>query len=451
MGSSRRNRGTRLAHDRQFRPARLAPALLRGPCTGPTPRAACPLDAVLTTGPRTAAGKLRSSPNADRGGQRQRFRQFVKIINGTYQRAMADRLRSSGSLPGCGALACYGVRRLAIARSQKNAVAMPIAMSTRAPNIRSRPNTTPRGGGRDIVCGRLNRSTVHRHPRITAPLAAPILDAWRIAVRVNFAHAMNLTAARARWNRDAVRRRSIRSFEQRHTHLGMGVLTRCQVNRSICPDAHRLVRLPRLFRTILYSSTRRERPAPLLIGKLGRGIIHLIVKTLDQFVECRWVRQRNGDLRATCAAFDTDIAQFHNAEARTHVRHRLAVLSEHGSATIATPRVARVHVNLRAIGQRVSADDDEAALEVALSLSHPQARPRLRRRGPGRSSHYRKTHMKLTPGCGSARACSRPAPAFGTDQNVLRLVTLSSIVRHRRCVGNRAHRAQCKSVAPFVR
>jgi hypothetical protein len=53
-------------------------------------------------------------------------------------------------------------------------------------------------------------------PHKTAPLAAPVLDAWRNGVWVNFARDMKLTAARALGNRYAVRGRSMRLIERRH-------------------------------------------------------------------------------------------------------------------------------------------------------------------------------------------------------------------------------------------
>jgi hypothetical protein len=39
----------------------------------------------VLAGPRTVEGKPRSARNADRGGQRQRFRQYVKIINAGFR------------------------------------------------------------------------------------------------------------------------------------------------------------------------------------------------------------------------------------------------------------------------------------------------------------------------------------------------------------------------------
>lgn len=47
-----------------------------------------------STGPRTALGKSRSSRNADRGGQRQRFSQFVKLLNAGLRAASRGTLRA---------------------------------------------------------------------------------------------------------------------------------------------------------------------------------------------------------------------------------------------------------------------------------------------------------------------------------------------------------------------
>ena len=72
--------------------------------------------------------------------------------------------------------------------------------------------------------GALDGSTLDRHPHKTASLTAPVLDASRNrkVVQLNFAHADRLMAARTLRNRYAVRRRSMKQIERRHTHLGMG-------------------------------------------------------------------------------------------------------------------------------------------------------------------------------------------------------------------------------------
>ncbi len=76
--------------------------------------------------------------------------------------------------------------------------------------------------------------TIHRHPRITAPLAAPVLDACGDGELFDFAHAMKLLAARAL--RKAVRMRLI---ERWHTSPRMGErLTLASIQASICPLAY---------------------------------------------------------------------------------------------------------------------------------------------------------------------------------------------------------------------
>jgi len=79
--------------------------------------------------------------------------------------------------------------------------------------------TRPRRAARSSRwVGRLLRSTIHRHPHITTPFAAPVLDAWGGAelVQLNFARAIRLGAARTLRNGYAVRQRSMKQIERRH-------------------------------------------------------------------------------------------------------------------------------------------------------------------------------------------------------------------------------------------
>jgi hypothetical protein len=57
-----------------------------------------------STGPRTPEGKARSARNADRGGQRQRFRHFAKILSAELRAAGRAALRGSCRPPQFGSL-----------------------------------------------------------------------------------------------------------------------------------------------------------------------------------------------------------------------------------------------------------------------------------------------------------------------------------------------------------
>ena len=91
-------------------------------------------------------------------------------------------------------------RAVSVAGSQKITVAMPNAMRATVESNKSRSSTETSLGARDMY-GRSQCSTIQRHPQTIAPLAAPVLDPWRIGVRVNFEDVMNLMAARALRNR----------------------------------------------------------------------------------------------------------------------------------------------------------------------------------------------------------------------------------------------------------
>ena len=78
--------------------------------------------------------------------------------------------------------------RFGVRGYQKNAVAMPNAMSTTAPIMTSCSSLTSSAGRRDM--GALDGSTLDGHPQKTAPLTAPVLDTPRNGklLQLHFAH-----------------------------------------------------------------------------------------------------------------------------------------------------------------------------------------------------------------------------------------------------------------------
>ena len=90
--------------------------------------------------------------------------------------------------------------RFGVRGYQKNAVAMPNAMSTTAPIMTSCSSLTSSAGRRDMA---LDGSTLDGHPQKTAPLTAPVLDTPRNGklLQLHFAHSDRPMAARALRNR----------------------------------------------------------------------------------------------------------------------------------------------------------------------------------------------------------------------------------------------------------
>ncbi len=135
---------------------------------------------------------------------------------------------------------------------QKKAVAMPNTISATAPSITSRSSTASPGAGRDNGMAALRRLTIHRHPHIPAPFAAPVLDAWGSGeiLQLNFVHGARLKAMRTRRNGYAVRRRSMKPIERHNSPRNGGIdhptsiqlldLSAClQSPRDANRDAHR--------------------------------------------------------------------------------------------------------------------------------------------------------------------------------------------------------------------
>ena len=89
-----------------------------------------------------------------------------QIRNSTPSRPSrpGDSARGSGfGQRPCEVLAPASAGPAAVTAHQKNAVAMPNAMSTTPPIMRSCSSLTPSGGARDIGSGALNGSTLDRH------------------------------------------------------------------------------------------------------------------------------------------------------------------------------------------------------------------------------------------------------------------------------------------------